>query len=73
LLFCNVYTIDLQNSAECMWWFVYGSRMAGIVISADSCLEAFSKWKCSVRYGGTSERVDLHANDFVEPLVFPRI
>lgn len=43
LLFWNVYTVDLQNPAECMWWFVYGSRMVGAITSAGLGLEAFLK------------------------------
>ena len=44
LLFWNVYTVDLQNPAECMWWFVYGSRMVGATTSAGLGLEAFFKF-----------------------------
>ncbi|PVI02413.1 UbiA prenyltransferase [Periconia macrospinosa] len=41
LLFWNVYTLDLKSPAECMWWFVYGSRMVGATMSAGLALESF--------------------------------
>ncbi|KAF2874759.1 UbiA prenyltransferase family-domain-containing protein [Massariosphaeria phaeospora] len=43
LLFWNVYTIDLKNPSECMWWFMYGSRFVGIMTSVGLALEATSR------------------------------
>ncbi|KAF2265440.1 UbiA prenyltransferase [Lojkania enalia] len=41
LLFWNVYSVDLKNPSECMWWFMYGSRMVGAITSAGLLLEFF--------------------------------
>ncbi|CAI6341930.1 unnamed protein product [Periconia digitata] len=43
LLFWNVYSVDLQSPADCMWWFVSGTKLVGSTISVGLALEAYMK------------------------------
>lgn len=52
LLFWNVYTVDLKNPSECMWWFVNGIKMVGAMTSFGLALEAYHNELAGLRAAG---------------------